>query len=483
MTTLTSKDNLDSGALSIKQILSCSDDSLLNQEICVQGWVRSRRDSKAGLSFIALSDGSCFQTLQIIINGDLANYQEEVLKLTKDCSIRVIGKLVASEGAGQDFEIQANSLEVLGWVESPDTYPVSPKRHTREYLRNYAHLRPRTNLFGAITRLRNTCSFAIHKFFNTNGFFWINTPILTASDCEGAGELFRVSNLDMQNLPLKEKGEIDFNQDFFQKEAFLTVSGQLNAECYALAMSKVYTFGPTFRAENSNTSRHLAEFWMIEPEMAFANLSDDMDCAENLFKFIVKECLENCQDDLEFFNKWVNKGLLDRLNSYISKPFARLTYTDAINKLLESGKKFDFPVEWGCDLQSEHERYLAEQYIKGPVFITDYPAGIKAFYMRLNDEKIDGKSTVAAMDLLLPGIGELIGGAQREERLDVLDLRIKSIGMEPSDYSWYRDLRRYGTVPHAGFGMGFERLLGVLSGVENVRDLIPFPRVPGSISF
>jgi asparaginyl-tRNA synthetase len=447
--------------------------------VTVQGWVRSRRDSKAGISFVAIHDGSCFDAIQAVVPSTLSNYEADVLKLTKDCAVSVTGLLVDSMGKGQSVEIQATEVIVHGWIDDPETYPVSPKRHTMEHLREYAHLRMRTNIIGAVTRLRHSVAHAIHQFFHEDGFFWVNTPIITASDCEGAGELFRVSTLDIENLPRTDKGEVDTNQDFFGKEAYLTVSGQLNAECYALAMSKVYTFGPTFRAENSNTSRHLAEFWMVEPEVAFADLNQTADLAEALLKYVVKTVLVERKDDIAFFNQWVDKTCLERLTNLVDAPFTHMDYTEAVDKLKACGKKFEFPVEWGIDLQSEHERYLCEELVKGPVILKNYPKEIKAFYMRLNDDH----KTVAAMDVLVPGIGEIIGGAQREERLDVLDKRILETGMRIEDYSWYRDLRRYGTVPHAGFGLGFERLLGYISGVANVRDLIPFPRTPGHAEF
>ncbi len=445
----------------------------------VQGWVRTRRDSKAGLSFIALHDGSCFATLQIVVPNTLANYDEEVLHVTTGCAVRVRGTLVASQGRGQSVELQAEHIEVIGWVEEPDTYPMAPKRHTFEYLRTMAHLRPRTNSIGAVTRVRNCLAQAIHRFFSEQGFLWIHTPIITASDCEGAGELFRVSTLDLTNLPLGEAGTIDFGQDFFGRETFLTVSGQLNIEAYCLALSKVYTFGPTFRAENSNTSRHLAEFWMVEPEIAFADLQANADLAESLLKGIFAAVLEERDDDMAFFAQRIDKNCLRRLESIVDASFERMDYAEAIKILERSGKSFDYPVHWGLDLQSEHERYLAEEYVKRPLVVMNYPKDIKSFYMRLND---DGK-TVAAMDVLVPGIGEIIGGSQREERLEVLDSRMEEVGLDKELYGWYRDLRRYGTVPHAGFGLGFERTVSYVTGMANVRDVIPFPRVPKSAEF
>lgn len=451
----------------------------IGQKVTVKGWLRSRRDSKAGISFLAIHDGSCFDPIQAIAERSLANYQSEILGLTKDCAIEVTGTLVASQGKGQNVEIQADNVIVHGWIDNPETYPVSPKRHTMEYLREHAHLRVRTNLIGAVSRMRHTLAHAIHNFFHAEGFFWVNTPILTSNDCEGAGELFRVSTLDQLNLPKNDKGEIDYTQDFFGRETFLTVSGQLNVETYCMALSKVYTFGPTFRAENSNTSRHLAEFWMVEPEFAFASLSDDADLAEKLLKSVIKTVMSERQDDLQFFDQFMEKGLLDKLDSVVDNNFIRVEYTDAIEILKTCGKKFEYSVEWGLDLQSEHERYLCEEHFKSPVVLMNYPKDIKAFYMRLNDDE----KTVAAMDVLVPGIGEIIGGSQREERLEILDQRIAETGVDAEGLYWYRDLRRYGTVPHCGFGLGFERLLGYITGVPNIRDVIPFPRTPGNAKF
>jgi asparaginyl-tRNA synthetase len=446
--------------------------------VTVKGWVRTRRDSKAGLSFIALHDGSCFDPVQVIALNSLVNY-EDIQRLTTGCSLEVEGIVKASQGQGQAVEIEATKINILGWVENPDTYPMAPKRHSVEYLREHAHLRPRTNLMGAVTRVRHCLSQAIHRFFHERGYFWRSTPIITASDTEGAGELFRVSTLDLMNLPRNDKGQVDFSQDFFGRETFLTVSGQLNVETYCTAMSKVYTFGPTFRAENSNTSRHLAEFWMIEPEVAFANLSDIAQLAEDMLKYVCRAVLTERADDMAFFAERVNSDVVTRLTKLIDANFVRMNYTDAIDILKQSGKKFEFPVEWGIDLASEHERYLAEEHVGAPIIMQNYPKDIKAFYMRIND---DGK-TVAAMDILAPGIGEIIGGSQREERLDVFDQRLADMGLNQQDYSWYRDLRRYGTVPHAGFGLGFERLVAYVTGVQNVRDVIPFPRTPGNASF
>jgi asparaginyl-tRNA synthetase len=448
-------------------------------EVTVRGWVRNRRDSNAGLSFVTVSDGSCFEPIQVVAPAILDNYESEVKRLSTGCSVIATGVLVASQGKGQSFEIQASKIEVVGWVEEPLTYPMQPKQHTMEYLREYAHLRPRTNLFGAVTRLRNCMSQAVHRFFHEEGFCWVNTPIITTSDAEGAGQMFRISTLDMMNLPRTDKGEIDFSKDFFGKEVFLTVSGQLNVEAFCLALSKVYTFGPTFRAENSHTTRHLAEFWMIEPEMAFADLNDDANLAEAFLKYIFKAVLNERMDDMQFIDERVEKGAIAKLENFIKSPFERIDYSEAITLLQKSGQKFDYPVEWGLDLQTEHERWLTEKHVGRPVVVTNYPEQIKAFYMRLND---DGK-TVAAMDVLAPGIGEIIGGSQREERLDILDSRMLQFGLEPSHYEWYRDFRRYGTVPHCGFGLGFERLMVYVCGLQNIRDAIPYPRAPGSATY
>ena len=451
----------------------------VNESITVHGWIRTRRDSKAGISFLALHDGSCFDAIQAIVPNELDNYEADVLKLTTGCSVKVTGILVESPGKGQAFEIQATDVEVLGLVEDPDTYPMAAKRHSIEFLREQAHLRARTNIGGAVTRVRNCLAQAVHRFLHSKGYFWISTPLITGSDCEGAGEMFRVSTLDMENLPRNDEGKVDYNQDFFGKETFLTVSGQLNVETYCNALSKVYTFGPTFRAENSNTTRHLAEFWMVEPEIAFADLADAADLAEEMLKYVFKAVLEERADDMAFFQQRVDKTVLERLDSVINSEFVRLDYTDAITILENCDKKFENPVSWGVDLNSEHERYLAEEHFNGPVVLQNYPKDIKSFYMRLND---DGK-TVAAMDILAPGIGEIIGGSQREERLDVLDSRLEEMGLDVADYGWYRDLRRYGTVPHSGFGLGFERLVAYATGMQNVRDVIPFPRTPNNAAF
>ncbi len=452
-------------------------------EVIVRGWVRTRRDSKAGFSFIQLHDGSCFQTLQAVAPGELDNYTDQVLHITTGCAVAVSGKLVESQGKGQNLEIQAEGVEVVGWVEDPDTYPIQPKRHSFEYLREVAHLRPRTNTFGAVARVRHALSQAIHRFFDDHGFFWVHTPIITASDCEGAGQMFRVSTLDLVNLPRDQVNGIDFQQDFFARPTYLTVSGQLNVETYCCALGRVYTFGPTFRAENSNTSRHLSEFWMVEPEIAFADLHDDAGLAEQFVKAIFADLLERRADDMAFFQQRIDSDCINRLESLIRASFERMDYTAAIailEKAVESGKaRFEFPVAWGEDLQSEHERYLTEQHVGRPVIVMNYPKQIKAFYMRLNDDE----KTVAAMDVLAPGIGEIIGGSQREERLDVLDHRLTEMGLDIAGYGWYRDLRRYGSVPHAGFGLGFERTVQYATGMANIRDVIPFPRTPGNAAF
>ena len=450
-----------------------------DRPIVVKGWVRTRRDSKAGISFIHVSDGSCFHPVQAVAPNTLPNYASEIARVTAGCSVAVTGMVVPSPAKGQPFEVQASTVDVIGWVEDPDSYPIQPKPHTLEFLREVAHLRPRTNVIGAVTRVRNAIAHAIHGFFHDHGFLWIGTPIITASDAEGAGELFRVSTLDLANLPRTEDGRVDFTQDFFGREAFLTVSGQLNVEAYCLALSKVYTFGPTFRAENSNTSRHLAEFWMVEPEIAFADLSDNATLAEALLKHVLRAVLVERADDMAFFEERIEKGLTAKLTGIVDAEFARMDYAEAIRILAQAKQKFEFPVHFGVDLQSEHERYLSEHYAKRPVVVMNYPREIKAFYMRLND---DGK-TVAAMDVLAPGIGEIVGGSQREERLDVLDARMVESGLDPAHYGWYRDLRRYGTVPHAGFGLGFERTVAYVTGLGNVRDVIPFPRTPGNARY
>jgi asparaginyl-tRNA synthetase len=447
--------------------------------VTVKGWVRTRRDSKAGFSFIHMSDGSSFHPVQVVVPKDLSNYEKEILHLTAGCAIEATGSIVPSPAKGQPFEMQATAIKVVGWVDDPDSYPIQPKPHSLEFLREVAHLRPRTNVIAAVTRVRHAIAQAIHRFFHERGFFWVNTPIITAADAEGAGALFRVSTLDLANLPRGQDGKVDFSKDFFGREAFLTVSGQLNVEAYCLALSKVYTFGPTFRAENSNTSRHLSEFWMIEPEIAFADLADNATLAEALLKFIFQSLLKERQEDLAFFDERIEKGLVAKLQGIVDSQFVRMDYGEAISILERAREKFEFPVKWGVDLQSEHERFLTEKHAKKPVIVMNYPKGIKAFYMRLND---DGR-TVAAMDVLAPGIGEIIGGSQREERLDFLDARMAEVGIDKENLGWYRDLRRYGSVPHAGFGLGFERTVAYATGLANVRDVIPFPRTPGNAKY
>jgi len=456
----------------IAALLKVTQDEI-NTNCVVSGWVRTKRDSKAGFSFLAINDGSSFDSIQVVADQSLPNYQSEVLGLSTGCAVTVNGRLVASEGKGQSVEIQASEIEVLGTIEDPETYPIAKKRHTFEYLRTVAHLRPRTNTFGAITRVRTALAQTIHNYFFSHDFQWINTPLITGSDCEGAGELFRVSTLDLINQDAVKS----YDNDFFGQETFLTVSGQLNVEAYCLAMSKVYTFGPTFRAENSNTSRHLAEFWMVEPEIAFANLDDNADLAEALLRHVTQHVLNHCEQDLAFFNDRIDSEVISRLEQVANSPFERMEYSEAINILEQSGQTFDFPVSWGRDLQSEHERYLAEQHVGRPVILMNYPKDIKAFYMRMNDDE----KTVAAMDVLAPGIGEIIGGSQREERLDLLEARMDDAMQQ--HLWWYLDLRRYGSVPHAGFGLGFERLLAYVTGMDNIRDVIPFPRTPGHADF
>ena len=443
----------------------------------VQGWVRTKRESK-GFAFIEVNDGSSLANLQVVINQDLPDYEAILKKLNTGAAVEATGVLVASLGKGQRIELKAETVKVYGEAD-PDTYPLQKKRHSFEFLRTIGHLRSRTNSFGAVFRVRNACSTAIHQFFQERGFLWVHTPIITASDCEGAGELFSVTSLDLKNIPRTENQAVDYSQDFFAKPTYLTVSGQLEAEVMAMAFSNVYTFGPTFRAENSNTSRHLAEFWMVEPEMAFCDLEGDMDLAEAFLKHIFKYVLETCPEDMEFFNERIDKSVLATAENIINNQFERLTYTEAIALLEKADVKFEYPVSWGLDLQSEHERYLAEQLFKKPAIVTDYPAQIKAFYMRLNDDE----KTVRAMDILAPKIGEIVGGSQREERLEVLERRVLAQGLNPEDLWWYLDLRRYGTVPHAGFGLGFERLVQFMTGMGNIRDVIPFPRTPQSAEF
>ena len=448
-------------------------------ELTVAGWARSIRDSKA-VGFVALNDGSCFNSLQVVLSRDTLPNYDQIAAQNVGAALVVTGELVLTPGAQQPFELKASSVEVEG-PSAPD-YPLQKKRHTVEYLRTIQHLRPRTNLFSAVFRVRSQAAYAIHTFFQQRGFVYVNTPIITASDCEGAGEMFRVTTLDPANPPLDDKGDVDFSQDFFGKHASLTVSGQLQGENFAMAFGSIYTFGPTFRAENSNTQRHAAEFWMVEPEIAFADLADDMDLAEDMLKFVIHDVMQNCPDELAFFNSFVDKGLLERLEHVVGSDFGRISYTDAVAVLeqaVAAGHEFEYPVYWGCDLATEHERFLTEQHFKRPVFVTDYPAEIKAFYMRMND---DGK-TVAAADCLVPGIGEIIGGSQREERLEVLEGRIRELGMDPEQYRYYLDLRRYGSCRHAGFGLGFERLVMYLTGVSNIRDVLPHPRTVGNAEF
>ncbi len=451
--------------------------SLLGTEVTVKGWVRTVRDQKS-FAFVEINDGSCLANLQIVMNQDIPKYESLLKDLSTGASISAVGTIAANPQRPQDLELHATLVDVIGLCD-PETYPLQKKRHTFEFLRTIAHLRPRTNTMGAVTRIRNALAFATHKFFQEKGFLYLNTPIITGSDCEGAGKMFQVTTLDQDKLPLTPEKKVDSGKDFFGHPTYLTVSGQLEGEIYASALSDIYTFGPTFRAENSNTSRHLAEFWMIEPEMAFADLTDNMDNAEAYLKYVFKYVLENCIEDMEFFDKFISEGTIAKLKSIIETPFERTTYTLAVRILEKSNKKFEFPVSWGTDLQSEHERYLAEEYFKKPVILTDYPKQIKSFYMRQNDDNL----TVAAMDVLVPKIGEIIGGSQREERLDVLEAKLKEQGLPYESYWWYLELRKYGTVPHAGYGVGFERLVQFVTGMENIRDVIPFPRYPGKAEF
>ena len=449
----------------------------IGERVMVMGWIRTRRDSKGGFSFIEINDGSCLSNLQVIVDGKLPNYQQEVLRVQTGCSVQIEGTLAASPGKGQKVELQAETIKVLGWAD-PEIYPLQKKRHSFEFLRTIAHLRPRTNTFGAVARVRNAVSVAIHAFFQERGFVYIHTPILTGSDCEGAGEMFRVTAFDLDKIPQKN-GHADFEQDFFGQQANLTVSGQLEAEIYALAMGNVYTFGPTFRAENSNTSRHLAEFWMVEPEMAFCDLEGNVALAVEFLKYIINYVLNHCDEDLNFFNRFIEPDLIETLEKIVSEGFERLTYTDAVEILAKAEETFEFPPDWGQDLQSEHERYLCEKVFNKPLVLIDYPKEIKPFYMKVNE---DGK-TVRAMDVLVPKIGEIIGGSQREDDHDTLLQRIQGTGLNPDDYWWYLELRKFGTAPHSGFGLGLERLIQFVTGMSNIRDVIPFPRTPGSISF
>ncbi|MBU0989542.1 MAG: asparagine--tRNA ligase [Proteobacteria bacterium] len=443
----------------------------------VMGWVRTRRDSKGGFSFIEVNDGSSLSGVQVIADQSLGNYDSDVLKLQTGCSIMVVGTLAASPGKGQKVELKAEALEVLGWAD-PEIYPLQKKRHSYEFLRTIAHLRPRTNTFGAVARVRNAMAHAIHTFFQERGFIYLHTPIITGNDCEGAGEMFKVTTFDLNLAPEKD-GEVDFTKDFFGGPANLTVSGQLEAEIYALSMGDVYTFGPTFRAENSNTSRHLAEFWMVEPEMAFCDLEGDVELAVQFLKYIFASVLDSCKEDMDFFNRFIDHSVIKTLEDLISQDFKVLTYTEGVEILKKAGQGFEYPVEWGSDLQSEHERYLCEKVFEGPVVLIDYPKEIKAFYMKMSQ---DGR-TVKAMDVLVPKIGEIIGGSQREDDHDILYNRIKESGLNPKDYWWYLELRKFGSVPHSGFGLGFERLIQFVTGLSNIRDVIPFPRTPGNLSF
>lgn len=453
------------------------DPTLVGHELTVKGWVRTVRSQKT-FTFIEVNDGSTLSNFQIIASPDVPGYDALIPHLATGASISATGNIVESPGKGQSVEMQATSIVLIGKCD-PEAYPLQKKRHTFEFLRTIAHLRPRTNTFGAVTRVRNALAYATHKFFQERGFLYIHTPIITGSDCEGAGKMFQITTLDVDNPPKSPQGKVDYTQDFFAKPTYLTVSGQLDGEIFACALSDIYTFGPTFRAENSNTSRHLAEFWMIEPEMAFADLNDNMDCAEAYLKYVLKYLLDHCDEDMQFFEKHISPGLIQRLQHVINTPFERATYTYAIRILEKADKKFEFPVKWGLDLQSEHERFLAEEFFSKPVIITDYPKEIKAFYMRANE---DGK-TVAAMDVLVPNVGEIIGGSQREERLSYLEAKMKEAKLPLDDYWWYLELRKYGTVPHAGFGAGFERLIQFATGMENIRDVIPFPRYPGKADF
>jgi asparaginyl-tRNA synthetase len=462
-------------------ILSVKDarrDTAIGRDVTLQGWIRTRRDSKGGFSFLELNDGSCLGNIQVIADAKLPNYESEVKQLSAGCGVTVSGEVKASGGKEQATEVHAAEIKVHGWAD-PEAYPLQKKRHSFEKLREWAHLRPRTNTFGAVARVRNRICRSIHDFFQEEGFLYLHTPIITASDCEGAGAMFRVSTIDPAKPPKTEKGDVDYTQDFFHRPAYLTVSGQLEGEIYATALGKIYTFGPTFRAENSNTTRHLAEFWMVEPEAAFFELEDNMALAERFLKRICHDVLADCQEDMQLFAEHVDKSALQRLQNVVERQFRRLSYTEAIEILKSSGKTFEFPVEWGHDLQAEHERYLTEEKFSEPLILFDYPAAIKPFYMRVND---DGK-TVRAMDVLVPGVGEIIGGSQREERLEVLESRMREQHLNTADYWWYLDLRRFGTVPHAGFGLGLERMVQFVTGMTNIRDVIPFPRTPGNAEF
>ncbi|WWO96561.1 MAG: asparagine--tRNA ligase [Candidatus Dasytiphilus stammeri] len=444
----------------------------INTIVTLTGWVRTRRSSKAGISFISLNDGSCLKSMQVITDESLSNYKQEILRLSTGCSVIVTGELVISPGKNQKWEIITHKIEILGWVENPETYPISSKKHSVQYLRDLLHLRPRTNFISSMIRIRHSIAQAIHTFFHKNGYWWISTPIITSADPEGIGSMFRITTLDLDHLPRNSHGNIDFRKDFFGKEIFLTGTGQLNGEAYACALKKIYTFGPTFRAENSNTSRHLSEFWMVEPEVAFATLQDIIILAEELLKSIIRTVLSEREEDINFLSSFLDVRIIPTLEKFLSNRIIRIDYTEAIKILLSSNNKFTIPVFWGIDLASEHERYLTEHYFHQPIVVINYPKDIKAFYMRINDDS----KTVASMDLLVPGIGEIIGGSQREERISFLDSRLDALGLKKEDYYWYRDLRKYGTVPHSGFGLGFERLISYITGIPNIRDVIPFPR-------
>ncbi|HUT01670.1 MAG TPA: asparagine--tRNA ligase [Phycisphaerae bacterium] len=463
----------------IKDVLA---DVPVGEAVTVGGWVRTLRTSGGGFCFLTLNDGSCLGTLQVVADGKLPNYDREIVHLTAGCSVAVTGKLVESPAKGQRVEVQADEVRLLGTADA-ERYPIQPKRHSFEFLRTQAHLRTRTNTFGAVARVRNVICWAIHEFFQQRGFLYVHTPIITASDCEGAGELFRVTTVDPDDPPRGQDGKCDWAEDFFARKTYLTVSGQLEGETYACSLGNIYTFGPTFRAENSNTPRHLAEFWMIEPEMAFADLTDDMDLAEGFLKYILAAVLERCDEDMRLFNQWVEKGVIDTLRHVVESDFERLTYTEAMGILVQAKREWEYPPSWGCDLQTEHERYLTEQTFNKPVILTDYPASIKPFYMRVNEPDEKGRLTVRAMDVLVPKIGEIVGGSQREERLDVLLDRMAQQELNADDYWWYVDLRRYGAVPHAGFGLGLERTVQFATGMANIRDVIPYPRTPRNAEF
>lgn len=463
-------------------IRSARNSDAIGTQATLQGWIRTRRDSKGGFSFLEINDGSCLANIQVIADADLANYESEIKRLSAGCSVTIHGAVKASGGKGQATEVQASEVIVHGWAD-PEEYPLQKKRHSMEKLREWAHLRPRTNTFGAVMRVRNQICRSIHDFFQEQDFLYINTPIITASDCEGAGEMFRVTTLDPANVPKTKAGAVDFEQDFFDRPSYLTVSGQLEGEIYATALGKVYTFGPTFRAENSNTSRHLAEFWMIEPEMAFFELDDNMQLAEQFLKRIVADVTASCEEDIDFFQKRIDDTVRATLDTVANQPFQRVSYTDAVELLEKSDEKFEYAVSWGTDLQAEHERFLTEKHFQSPVILYDYPASIKPFYMKVNDGTAEDRKTVRAMDVLVPRVGEIIGGSQREDRLDVLESRMAEQDLDAEDYWWYLDLRRFGTVPHSGFGLGLERMVQFVTGMSNIRDVIPFPRTPGNAEF